>query len=538
MHTIMDEKDIQQNDAVKNTTQSDESQVYTAADRDFAFNGNASPDGNGYKTPTGGHGYVYAPPTGTPSGSGKGKKAAMIALIAVLASLLVVSCVMLGTVLAHYAVGGTEDSTDAAESDRETGGGMFIVVDPNETSTSAGSKKSDETESSEKTDEESSRTEADAVSSESSETTVIQPSHTIPDNATISKKSALRKDADGDGKADTVLDADGNVLTSADTNVLSASTVVYRVADSVVEITTETIVRSNVIGQYVTSGAGSGVIISADGFIITNNHVISDADSIVVTLTDGTQYSATLIGTDEESDIALLWIDAEGKDLTVATMGSSFDLVVGEDVIAIGNPLGSLGGTVTEGIISATAREISIDGTDMTLLQISAPINPGNSGGGLFNMAGELVGIVNAKCSSEDVEGLGFAIPIDTAYDIVCELYRYGYVRGRVTTGLSLVDVSSANLALRYFNSMYTGVYVYESTLTDELKTGDLILSFDGTEVTTSSEIKTLLEGKKVGDTVEVVVYRSSNSGRHWEQVTVNLTLGEKQPTQKSDKAA
>jgi serine protease Do len=537
VHTIMDEKDIQQKDAVKNTTQSDESQVYTAADRDFAFNGNASPDGNGYKTPTGGHGYVYAPPTGTPSGSGKGKKAAMIALIAVLASLLVVSCVMLGTVLAHYAVGGTEDSTDAAESDRETGGGMFIVVDPNETSTSAGGKKSDETEPSEKTDEESSRTEADAVSSESSETTVIQPSHTIPDNATISKKSALRKDADGDGKADTVLDADGNVLTSADTNTLSAATVVYRVADSVVEITTETIVRSNVIGQYVTSGAGSGVIISADGFVITNNHVISDADSIVVTLTDGTQYSATLIGTDEESDIALLWIDAEGKELTVATMGSSFDLVVGEDVIAIGNPLGSLGGTVTEGIISATAREISIDGTDMTLLQISAPINPGNSGGGLFNMAGELVGIVNAKCSSEDVEGLGFAIPIDTAYDIVCELYRYGYVRGRVTTGLSLVDVSSANLALRYFNSMYTGVYVYESTLTDELKTGDLILSFDGTEVTTSSEIKTLLEGKKVGDTVEVVVYRSS-SGRHWEQVTVNLTLGEKQPTQESDKAA
>ena len=243
------------------------------------------------------------------------------------------------------------------------------------------------------------------------------------------------------------------------------ATVVYRVADSVVEITTETIVKSGRIGQYVTSGAGSGVIVSAEGFIITNNHVISGADSIVVTLTDGTKYAATLIGTDEQSDIALLWIDAGSKQLTVATMGASFDTVVGEDVLAIGNPLGSLGGTVTEGIISATARQISIEGTDMTLLQISAPINPGNSGGGLFNMAGELIGIVNAKCSSDDVEGLGFAIPIDTAYDIICELYRYGYVRGRVTTGLTLVDVSSVNPALRYFNSTYTGVYVYESSL-------------------------------------------------------------------------
>ncbi len=528
----MDERNIQHDDAVKNTTQPEESQVYTAAERDFAFNGSASPDGSGYTTPTGGHGYVYAPPTPPPSGSGKGRRGALIALVAVLAGLLIVSCVMLGTMMVHNAAG-ADDPTSTQSGGSETGGGMFIVIDPNETLASTDGKGTSQNAA---TEPDTSAEQIGSDATESVESGVIQATHPVPDNATISKKSPLRKDTDGDGKADAVLDADGNIVTSADTNSLPVATVVYRVADSVVEITTETIVQSGRIGQYVTSGAGSGVIISAEGFIITNNHVISGADSIVVTLTDGTKYAATLIGTDEQSDIALLWIDAGSKKLTVATMGASYDLVVGEDVIAIGNPLGSLGGTVTEGIISATARQISIEGTDMTLLQISAPINPGNSGGGLFNMAGELVGIVNAKCSSDDVEGLGFAIPIDTAYDIICELYRYGYVRGRVTTGLSLVDVSSVNLALRYFNSTYTGVYVYESTLTDDLQAGDLILSFDGTEITASSQIKTLLENKKVGDTVEVIVYRSN--GRRWEQIRVNLTLGEKQPSTETDKAA
>lgn len=529
----MDEnqRNIQHDDAENKTTNA-ESQVYTAAERDFAFNGSASPDGNGYTTPTGGHGYVYAPPSGSAPGSGKGKRAALITLVAVLACMLVVSCVALGSLFAHRANGGQEEETAETDSGHTTGGGVFIVIDPNDTATSVGDNNKGQTDPG----RESSSVNLNTDPSKTDESGIIQITHSVPENATISKKSPLRSDANGDGKADAVLDEDGNVLTSANGAQLPVATVVYRVADSVVEITTETIVRSNRIGQYVTSGAGSGVIISAEGFIITNNHVISGADSIVVTLTDGTRYQAELIGTDEQSDIALLWIDAGNKKLTVAAMGSSFDLVVGEDIIAIGNPLGSLGGTVTEGIISATAREISIEGTDMTLLQVSAPINPGNSGGGLFNMAGELIGIVNAKCSSDDVEGLGFAIPIDTAYTIICELYRYGYVRGRVTTGLSLLDVNSATLAWRYFNSTNTGVYVYESSLTDALKTGDLILSFDGTKITASSQIKTLLEGKQVGDTVEVVVYR--NTGLRWEQVTVTLTLSEQRPVGKSNQAA
>ena len=532
----MDEnqRNIQHDDAENKTTNT-ESQVYTAAERDFAFNGSASPDGNGYTTPTGGHGYVYAPPSGSAPGSGKGKRAALIALISVLACMLVVSCMALGGLIAHRADSNGGEETAETDSSYSTGGGVFIVIDPNDTATSAGGENKGQDESAGQGGETSSVS-LSTDTPKTDESGIIQITHSVPENATISKKSPLRSDANGDGKADAVLDGDGNVLTSANGAQLPVATVVYRVADSVVEITTETIVRSDRIGQYVTSGAGSGVIISAEGFIITNNHVISGADSIVVTLTDGTKYQAELIGTDEQSDIALLWIDAGSKKLTVATMGASFDLVVGEDIIAIGNPLGSLGGTVTEGIISATEREISIEGTDMTLLQVSAPINPGNSGGGLFNMAGELVGIVNAKCSSDDVEGLGFAIPIDTAYEIICELYRYGYVRGRVTTGLSLVDVTSATLAWRYFNSTNTGVYVYESSLTDDLKTGDLILSFDGTKVTASSQIKTLLEGKQVGDTVEVVVYR--NTGRRWEEVTVSLTLSEQRPVGTSDRAA
>lgn len=540
----MDEQNIQHDDASKGSASQADSQVYTAAERDFAFSGNTSPDGNGYTTPTGGHGYVYGYPNHNP-GSGKGKRVALISLAAVLMLALLVGCSMIGAMIGRKSA--QEDETDASTDESGlTWSGAFIVNDgENDTNPVQTEQGTTQTTGSNgfttaPTERESTTTASGFYSDQNKTPTtdqdrtdengVIQIVNPVPTDAEIFKKKPTRSDLDGDGKADTVLDGDGNVLTSAAGRELTAATVVHRVADAVVEITTETIVRSEWIGQYVTSGAGSGVIISASGFIITNNHVIEDADSIVVTLTDGTKYAAALIGTDEESDIALLWIDVADRELTVATMGASFDLVVGENILAIGNPLGSLGGTVTEGIISATAREISIEGTDMTLLQISAPINPGNSGGGLFNMAGELVGIVNAKCSSDDVEGLGFAIPVDTAYEIICELYQYGYVRGRVTTGLSLVDVTSTNTAIQYFGSQYTGVYVTASALTSDLQYGDLILSVDGVEISTSSQIKALLDGKAVGDTMEFEVYRIS--GRKWTRVKVTLTLSEKKPTE------
>ena len=169
---------------------------------------------------------------------------------------------------------------------------------------------------------------------------------------------------------------------------------------TVVEIVTESVSTATTFwgGNYVTSGAGSGVIISSDGLIITNNHVVSGANTIKVTLKDGTQYDAKLIGTDPDSDIAVIKIEATG--LPCALVGDSDKLEVGDEVVAVGNPLGELGGTVTNGIISALSRDVNIDGTEMSLIQTNAAVNPGNSGGGLFNMYGGLIGIVNAKSTS------------------------------------------------------------------------------------------------------------------------------------------
>ncbi len=201
------------------------------------------------------------------------------------------------------------------------------------------------------------------------------------------------------------------------TDGLSIADTVNLVADTVVEITTSQVVTDRFYGQYIKSGAGSGVIISENGFIITNNHVVENARGIVVRMNDGSEFEASVVGTDPSCDIALLKIKASG--LTFAAMGSSKNLVVGQEVIAIGNPLGSLGGTVTDGIISALDRRVSIDGTAMTLMQTNAAINPGNSGGGLFDRSGQLIGIVVAKKSDTGIEGLGFAIPIDTAWDAI-----------------------------------------------------------------------------------------------------------------------
>ncbi|MDF9823876.1 S1-C subfamily serine protease [Breznakia sp. PF5-3] len=199
-------------------------------------------------------------------------------------------------------------------------------------------------------------------------------------------------------------------------NTTDVTKIAEKSSKSVVEIKTETMSRDRFFGNYVSEGAGSGVIISENGYIVTNYHVLSGASSVTVTLHDGKEYEAEYIGGDSENDIAVLKIKA--NDLTPATIGNSDNLVVGEEVLAIGNPLGELGGTVTDGIISSTSREISVDGVTMELLQTSAAINPGNSGGGLFNMQGELIGIVNAKSSGSDIEGLGFAIPSNTAIEI------------------------------------------------------------------------------------------------------------------------
>ena len=222
----------------------------------------------------------------------------------------------------------------------------------------------------------------------------------------------------------------------------SIQSVIASVKDSVVEINTETIETNDfysffgISGNNLVEGAGSGVIISKDGYIVTNNHVIDSANTIKVRLTNGEVYDAALIATDSKSDVAVIKIDA--KDLTCATVGNSDNLLVGDSVIAIGNPLGSLGGTATDGIISSLNREVTVNNEKMNLIQTNAAINSGNSGGGLFNAAGELIGIVNAKSVGSSVEGLGFAIPINDVMKVVDQLIENGYVTDRATLGVKV----------------------------------------------------------------------------------------------------
>ncbi|MBM4235451.1 MAG: trypsin-like serine protease [Firmicutes bacterium] len=286
---------------------------------------------------------------------------------------------------------------------------------------------------------------------------------------------------------------------------LSVPEVYSRNADSVVEIRTETVQSAGRMGQYVFSGAGSGVIITADGYVVTNNHVINGAQTIIVRLNSGENYQASLIGRDFRTDIAVLKIDASG--LKPVVFGDSGKLIIGEQAIVIGNPLGELGGTVTEGIISALDRDIVVDGESMSLLQTSAAVNPGNSGGGLFNDRGELVGIVNAKSGGFGVEGLGFAIPVNTAAGVIEQIINFGYVPGRPILGVRLIDITDPGTAL-YYRVQNTGVYVYESMALNELQTADRIISINGKEVSNTIELRKIIDLYDVGDTVTVKVQR------------------------------
>ncbi len=319
---------------------------------------------------------------------------------------------------------------------------------------------------------------------------------------------------------------DGNRVTSAGQAYNTVSEVYYAVCDSVVEITTETVQNSIWMGQYISEGAGSGVIISKDGFIVTNNHVIAGANQVTVRLTDGSEYKAKLVGSGASADLAVIKIDVGDRELQAAELGCSADLIVGEDVLAIGNPLGSLGGTLTTGIISATERSITVDGEEMVLLQTNAAINPGNSGGGLFNMAGELVGVVNAKMAGEDIEGLGFAIPVDFAHKIIEDLINYGYVRGVCDHGLIMMDVTAQNLLTAYskYGITSVGVVILESDLTKELTFGDTIVSVNGKQVSSSYEVELIVKGCSVGDEITVSFRRGD------EVLETDITLVEKVP--------
>ena len=320
--------------------------------------------------------------------------------------------------------------------------------------------------------------------------------------------------------------ASGGSATSTSSTGGSLSDVASAVTPSVVVVTTEQIVTDNYFwgGQQVLSGAGSGVILTTDGYIVTNYHVVEGAQQITVTLHDDSTYTATVVGSDQQSDIALLKIDATG--LTPAVLGDSDNVQVGEVVIAVGNPMGTLGGTVTDGIVSALNRDISVEGNQMTLMQTSAAISPGNSGGGLFNTNGELIGIVNAKYSDEDAEGLGFAIPVNTMKTVVQDLLENGYVTGRPALGITVITVGDVQTAMQYGVSSL-GVYVNS---VDEgsgaeaagMKAGDRIVSIGTQLVESTDDVTNALKSYNVGDVVEVQVDR----GR--ELITLQVTLGEK----------
>lgn len=314
----------------------------------------------------------------------------------------------------------------------------------------------------------------------------------------------------------TIVPGDGKVK-------MNVSQVCASVMSANVEITTETAVYNTLYGHYVTEGAGSGVIISKEGYIITNHHVIENARTVNVTLSNGNTYKASVVGSDSDTDIAVLSISAS-EPLTSATLGDSSSVTQGEEIVIIGNPLGTLGSSVTNGIISALDRQITIDGKDMMLMQTNAAVNPGNSGGGMYNMYGELIGIINAKSSGDGIEGIGFAIPINSAFQISSQIIEYGYVRGRIDHGLSVISVEDVWDMTRY-NVSKIGVYIYKSEFSSELRSGDRIVSINGIEISVYTDIKRSLQNCSAGDTVKIVVERRSGT------YTYDLTLREYVPS-------
>ncbi len=285
-------------------------------------------------------------------------------------------------------------------------------------------------------------------------------------------------------------------------------------------------VASIICNQAASSSTGTGVILSSNGFIVTNAHVVKDAMSISVQLTDNRVFYAELVGSDEISDLAVLRIETE--DLIPAQFGDSGSLRVGDAVAAIGDPLGvEFRGTYTDGIVSAINRDVELNGRTMTLIQTNAALNSGNSGGPLINCYGQVIGIntmkIGAFTNSAGVEGLGFAIPSATVKDIVEQLVSQGYVSGRPTLG---IEGDALSPFYQHYYRMPAGVYVtavaYGSDAAQVgIEEGDLILSVGQTRVTTYEELRSAVLQYEVEDTVEVVVYRGGS------QYRVELTLSE-----------
>ncbi len=296
--------------------------------------------------------------------------------------------------------------------------------------------------------------------------------------------------------------------------------------NSVVSINVTGTSGTNFFGQPVqTASAGSGFVLTRDGYIVTNYHVVKNADTVKVTMYNGDEYEAKYIGGDEDYDIAVIKVEA--ADLQPVTLGSSDQLNVGDHVLAIGNPLGELTFSMSEGIASSVNRAINVDGTPFNMIQVTASINPGNSGGPLLNSYGEVVGIVSAKYSSysnESVEGLGFAIPINDVIAMIQDIMTNGYVSNKAYLGAT-IGTMTQSMAQQYRYDISEGAFVYSveengPAAQAGLQLGDVITKIDDTKITSLEDLTAAKKSYSTGDTSTLTVYRGGQT------TTVELTWG------------
>ncbi len=309
-------------------------------------------------------------------------------------------------------------------------------------------------------------------------------------------------------------------------NELSTVEISKKVGPAVVGITSKIENVMSIFGMTsVSEGSGSGIIISADGYIVTNNHVIENASTVKVTLNTGTEYEAKVIGADSKTDLAVIKIQPK-ENLTVAELGDSTTLEVGERAIAIGNPLGlEFFGSTTQGIISAINRSITVDNKTMNVIQTDAAINNGNSGGALVNAYGKVIGINAVKIASSSVEGMGFAIPISEARPVIADLISYGYVKGRPVIGITRYRDVTEYMASRQgwpLGVQIMGTQIGSGADVAGLEQGDIIVKADGKNIKNIDELNKIKDKHKPGDILQIEVYKY-NTGLT-EKVSIKLS--------------
>lgn len=350
------------------------------------------------------------------------------------------------------------------------------------------------------------------------------------EKTTAELQSSFQSQLEALGSAKTGNTGSSNVAVNPVSNsgALTPAQVYAQNVSSVVAITNKG-VTAGMFGQESFTGTGSGFVLTADGYVLTNHHVIDGAQSITVTLSDGTEYAAQLVGSDAVSDVALLKID--GQNLPAVSIGNSDNLEVGDQVAAIGNPLGELTSTQTVGYVSAKDRSVNTDGTIINMLQTDAAINSGNSGGPLFNMNGEVVGITTAKYSGStssgaSIEGIGFAIPINDVMKLVDDLMEYGYITGQAYLGVTIYNKDlDASTAAAYGLPVGARVQsVTEGSCAQKagLQAGDIITALGEYEVSGYSDLVYALRNFSAGDTTTVSVFRSG------QEMTLHITFDEK----------